>query len=356
MGPAGVSATQKELLFLQENQTRIMSFLKNMESPLVSLQSADPGIAPQLAALQQELGQQRDTQAHILNFMASVNDRLLSLQNIASVPTPASAPQPSPRLARPPRYGGDPKSCRGFLNQCQLHFELSPLLFPTDRAKVAFVVSHLEGEALAWVNPLWERDDPLVSQLNLFLDTFRKVFDEPGHLVSTTESLFNLHQGTLSVAQYAIRFRTLSSDLGWNNEALVGAFGVVCLHRLRMSWRDGTLPPLWMILSPWLYASICAFRSALVSSSERGDRFARLLPHLGLLLLPKLHRLSLHHLPNPCSSIASSLPSNAARKDSHKVYAFIVAAPRISYAPVLRSRSRETPPPRTGKRGLPRWL
>ncbi|XP_073404157.1 uncharacterized protein [Dendrobates tinctorius] len=170
-----------------------MVFLKSMESRISALQPSDPGNASPLANLQQELAQQHDSQVHILNYMASVDNHLLCLQSAASIPAQAPAPHPPPHLARPPRYSGDPKLCLGFLNQCQLHFELLPLHYPTDQAKVAFVVSHLE------------------------------VFDEPGCLVSTTESLFN-HQGTFSVGQYAIRFRTLSSELGWNNEALVGAF------------------------------------------------------------------------------------------------------------------------------------
>lgn len=34
----------------------------------------------------------------------------------------------------------------------------------------------------------------------------------------------SIQQGTRSVAQYAIEFRTLAAEVGWNNEALVAAF------------------------------------------------------------------------------------------------------------------------------------
>ncbi|CAJ0922029.1 unnamed protein product, partial [Ranitomeya imitator] len=259
-------------------------------------------------------------------------------KNVASVSTPVSAPQPSPRLARPPRYGGDPKACRSFLNQCQLHFALSPLLYPTDRAKVAFIVSHLEGEALAWVNPLWQRDDPLVSQLNLFLDTFCKVFDEPGRLVSTTESLFNLYQGNLSVAQYAIRFWTLSSDLGWNNEALVERFGVVCLHRLRMSWLD-TPTSLDDLISLAIRIDLCfqertrelvrEKRPLRQTTVARGTSFSQAAP------------VASSSSPEPMQ--VDRLKSSEQRRKER-----LAQVPLISYVPVLRSR--ETPPPRTGSR------
>ncbi|XP_073410389.1 mucin-2-like [Dendrobates tinctorius] len=60
------------------------------------------------------------------------------------------------------------------------------------------------------------------AQLSTFLETFCRVFDKPGRIVSATESLFNIQQG--HVGQYAIRFRTLSLELGWSNEVLVGDF------------------------------------------------------------------------------------------------------------------------------------
>ncbi|XP_077118478.1 olfactory receptor 5P64-like [Ranitomeya variabilis] len=88
--------------------------------------------------------------------------------------------RPDPRLCKPTRYSSDPKLCRGFLNQCQLHFRLLPQQYPKDVAELAFLASHLEGEALAWFNPLLKRNDPIVSHLQDFLDAFRKIFDEPG--------------------------------------------------------------------------------------------------------------------------------------------------------------------------------
>ncbi|CAJ0928676.1 unnamed protein product, partial [Ranitomeya imitator] len=91
------------------------------------------------------------------------------------------------------------------------------------RATAADAISHewISGNAASDKNI----KDGVCAQIEKnFAKAKWKVFDEPGRLVSTTESLFNLYQGTLSVAQYAIRFQTLSSDLGWNNEALVGAF------------------------------------------------------------------------------------------------------------------------------------
>lgn len=58
--------------------------------------------------------------------------------------------------------------------------------------------------------------------MSQFLVTFQKVLEETGR-ASSAASLF-LHQGNSTVKQFAIRFRTLASELAWNNEALVSAF------------------------------------------------------------------------------------------------------------------------------------
>uniref|UniRef100_A0A803JRC7 DUF4939 domain-containing protein n=1 Tax=Xenopus tropicalis TaxID=8364 RepID=A0A803JRC7_XENTR len=84
-----------------------------------------------------------------------------------------------PKIPAPMRYAGDPEVCRGFLNQCLIQFELSPLRFPSEKSKVAYIIALLQGKALAWASPLWERDDPLVHNSSAFIATFRKIFDAP---------------------------------------------------------------------------------------------------------------------------------------------------------------------------------
>lgn len=82
----------------------------------------------------------------------------------------------------------------------------------------------MSGEALAWATPLWERRDPVMSNLKEFLATFRKVFEEPGHASSVAFLLLWLQQGNSTIGQYAIQFRILASGLAWHNETLVATF------------------------------------------------------------------------------------------------------------------------------------
>lgn len=105
-----------------------------------------------------------------------------------------------------------------------MHVELMANQFPTERSKVAFVVSLLSGKALAWATPLWDRADPVTSDLQSFLAEFRNVFEEPARASNAETALLNLQQGDASVGDYAVQFRTLASELSWNEAALCATF------------------------------------------------------------------------------------------------------------------------------------
>ena len=89
---------------------------------------------------------------------------------------------------------------------------------------IAYIISLLSGEALAWAAPLWEFNDPVVSSLSVFLKLFRNSFEEPARVSSLASALIRLRQESRSVGQYALQFRILSAELSWNNEALVATF------------------------------------------------------------------------------------------------------------------------------------
>lgn len=121
-------------------------------------------------------------------------------------------------------YDGDPIACWGFLNQRTIHFKILAHQFILGRASMAFLISLLSGEPLAWTTPLWEHSDYVTSNLHEPLSTFRKVFEESGRATSAASSLLRLRQVNSMAGQYAIQFRTLASKLAWNNKALIAAF------------------------------------------------------------------------------------------------------------------------------------
>uniref|UniRef100_A0A8C5QHS7 Retrotransposon gag domain-containing protein n=1 Tax=Leptobrachium leishanense TaxID=445787 RepID=A0A8C5QHS7_9ANUR len=188
------------------------------------------GTAQQLSGLESRL----EDQDHRLDQFAQALQTLLNrtaptqvevLPPVNPPPSePFSVPTSYPNLLPPVRYGGDPNACRGFLNQISIHFELTPWSYPTDRAKIAFVINHLTDKALRWANPLWETDKPIVYNYREFMSAFRRVFDPTGPKTNAAKSLLRLRQGTKSLGDYALEFRSLASELNWNNEALVAVF------------------------------------------------------------------------------------------------------------------------------------
>lgn len=136
---------------------------------------------------------------------------------------PVATPGPEPLVAPPARYGGEPADCRAFLVQCELQFELQPSCFPTERSRVAYVISLLTGRARLWGTAEWERDSEICNTFKSFSDKLQQVFD-PNSSERAARVLSSLTQARRSVSDYAIDFRTAAADSSWNPDALYGAF------------------------------------------------------------------------------------------------------------------------------------
>lgn len=163
----------------------------------------------------------------VMNSVRHIFDRLPSTQATAS--TAASVPQVSvplaePRLPPPQRFSGDPSACCGFLTQCSLTFELQPSSFPSDRAKIAYVITLLSGKALSWATAVWKAQSPFCSSYSAFEEEFKRVFDHPISGREASKRLLSLQQGSRTAAEYAIHFRTIAAGSGWNNESLMVCF------------------------------------------------------------------------------------------------------------------------------------
>ena len=162
--------------------------------------------------------------------MESLRDHLLGIPAAeraaasASSPPPRTSPVSEARLPPPERCSGAPGSCRPFLTQCSLAFELQPSAFPSDRARVAYVISLLTGRAKEWGTAEWQRQSPICSSFLLFSKELRKVFDHATPGREAAQGLMDLKQGGRSVADYSIDFRTIAADSGWNAPPLLAAF------------------------------------------------------------------------------------------------------------------------------------
>ncbi|KAK3506714.1 hypothetical protein QTP70_016251, partial [Hemibagrus guttatus] len=118
----------------------------------------------------------------------------------ADTVTASSAPLFSSPMARPVPYSGSVEDCNGFLLQCSLVLEMQPHLYPTERSKVAFVITQLRGQALLWAESLWSQDSPMTQSYAGFVEHFKEVFGKP-----SWDS-------------------TLAAKSGWNEQALLATY------------------------------------------------------------------------------------------------------------------------------------
>ena len=160
----------------------------------------------------------------VMTYVPQIFDRLSAVQAAAAVPLPdpqKSAPLVEPRLPPPQRFSGDPSACGGFLIQCSLTFELQPSLFPSDRAKIAYIITLLSGKALSWATAVWNAQSHCCSGYSAFEEEFKQVFDHPISGQEASKRLLSLQQGGRSAAEYAIHFRTTAAGSGWNTSLMV---------------------------------------------------------------------------------------------------------------------------------------
>ncbi|KAK3505820.1 hypothetical protein QTP70_019745, partial [Hemibagrus guttatus] len=130
----------------------------------------------------------------------------------------------SPRLALPDKYDGAADRCRGFLRQCEVFFSQHPEMYHEDGTRCAFLLSLLTGKALEWACAVWDADPLIRSSFSYFAGMIQEVFQYPAGGKDISLQLMELRQGSDSVADYAIKFRTLAAQSGWNEAALWAVF------------------------------------------------------------------------------------------------------------------------------------
>ncbi|CAJ1074292.1 uncharacterized protein LOC124485733 [Xyrichtys novacula] len=141
---------------------------------------------------------------------------------LASVSVPP--PFREPVVPVPERYRGELGSCQAFLTQVSLVFEMQPLSYASDRSKIAYTIGLLSGQAREWGTAVWGRQDSACESYAAFVAEMRKVFDHPVSGNNASHRLMAISQGTRSVAEFAVEFRTLAAESSWNDGALQGAF------------------------------------------------------------------------------------------------------------------------------------
>ncbi|KAI2651010.1 Retrotransposon-derived protein PEG10 [Labeo rohita] len=139
---------------------------------------------------------------------------------MTSPPPGAQSVPSSPCLAFPEKFDGTHAKCKGFLLQCSLFVNQQPHMYPTDECKISFVCSLLSGRALEWATAVWRLDHPTFPSFAAFLQRFKEVFQPSTESGEAGELIMALQQGRRTAADYALSFRTLAAQSGWDDEPL----------------------------------------------------------------------------------------------------------------------------------------
>lgn len=81
-----------------------------------------------------------------------------------------------------------------------------PVEFPTDRSKVAFVLSLLKEGAAWWAIPLIESNDAVLDNYQNFMQRFRAAFDIAARRDITNWEKYKLKQGNNQVHEQVVDF------------------------------------------------------------------------------------------------------------------------------------------------------
>ena len=208
----------------------------------------------QLALVRKEVKDMSDRHSTLLTaFDGQINQLINQVRGLQhspaqvqsqSAPPAATSPSMSSQspamgdLARPEKFSGDSGDCRSFLTQCEIHFEMRTAAFSSERSKIAFILSHLSGRAEAWATAEWAQRTRVCDSLAEFTGSLTRIFQHNAPGREAARALVSLRQGKRRVSDFAIEFRTLAADSGWNQSALIDAF----LHGLVSSMKDHLAP------------------------------------------------------------------------------------------------------------------
>ncbi|KAK3554259.1 hypothetical protein QTP70_020113 [Hemibagrus guttatus] len=97
-------------------------------------------------------------------------------------------------------------------------------MYSNEETQCAFVMSLLTNRALEWASAVWDADPQIRSSFSHFAGLLREVFEYPAGGKDISVQLMELRQGTDTAADYAITFRTLAAQSGWNDASLWAVF------------------------------------------------------------------------------------------------------------------------------------
>ncbi len=190
------------------------------------LQNTSPTMNPA------EVSNLQATFAYQSEMLKGYQEQLTKLQSINEHLTHyiQSLPPLTPKMvsfALPDKIDGTAEQCKctaGFVRQIKLYFDHQGDKFESEEKKCAFLMTLLTGRAIDWAAALWDSDSQFRYSVDYFIQQLREVFEYPAGGKDVSAQIINLTQGNRTAAEYAVEFRTLAAQSGWNDIALKAMF------------------------------------------------------------------------------------------------------------------------------------
>ncbi|KAL0177558.1 hypothetical protein M9458_026452, partial [Cirrhinus mrigala] len=201
-------------LFKLSDLNKLLQMDPTSHDPSVALSqktspNTDPATVSQIATAM--LAQASMLTQQQLDRLTTLTEQLVqAIQGMRTAPPPVPVPPPaplpaaqpvtaSPKLAFPEKFDGTAAKCKG---------------------KIAFVCSLLTGKALEWATAVWDLGHSTYPTFATFLRSFKEVFQPTPDSSEAEEQIVSLRQGRRPAADYALEFRTLAAQSGWNDAPL----------------------------------------------------------------------------------------------------------------------------------------
>jgi len=98
---------------------------------------------------------------------------------------------------------------------------LQPQRYPTHATRIGFVETLFSRQAFLWFVPLSEKNSPILNNFEALLAAFAKAFSEHDKIHLATMKIRNLWQGWHLASIYVSKFRQLTCDINWGEQALI---------------------------------------------------------------------------------------------------------------------------------------
>lgn len=85
-------------------------------------------------------------------------------------------------------------------------------------------MTFLTGKAIDWAAVVWDTDSRFRTSVDYFIQQLQEVFEYPAGGKTVATQLLHVSQGIRTAADYAVEFRTLAAQSGFNDVSLKAIF------------------------------------------------------------------------------------------------------------------------------------